>query len=222
MIQILLVEDEDSLRYMMSQYLVNHGFNVTEAKNGEQALLLMEKNKCDLIITDIMMPILDGYEFTEGVRIFDKTIPILMITAKETIDDKEKGFTVGGDDYMVKPIILKEMLLRVNALLKRSNINSTKIIKIDEFVLNQSTFTTTFKSQDIQFSKKEFLLLFKLLSNPNRIFTKNQLMDDIWGYESMSDEATVKVHISRIRDKLKDVNVFKIVTIKGLGYKGVI
>lgn len=222
MIKILLVEDEDSLRYMMSQYLVNHGFNVTEAKNGEQALLLMEKNKCDLIITDIMMPILDGYEFTEGVRIFDKTIPILMITAKETIDDKEKGFTVGGDDYMVKPIILKEMLLRVNALLKRSNINSTKIIKIDEFVLNQSTFTTTFKSQDIEFSKKEFLLLFKLLSNPNRIFTKNQLMDDIWGYESMSDEATVKVHISRIRDKLKDVNVFKIVTIKGLGYKGVI
>lgn len=222
MIQILLVEDEDSLRYMMSQYLVNHGFNVTEAKNGEQALLLMEKNKCDLIITDIMMPILDGYEFTEGVRIFDKTIPILMITAKETIDDKEKGFTVGGDDYMVKPIILKEMLFRVNALLKRSNINSTKIIKIDEFVLNQSTFTTTFKSQDIQFSKKEFLLLFKLLSNPNRIFTKNQLMDDIWGYESISDEATVKVHISRIRDKLKDVNVFKIVTIKGLGYKGVI
>lgn len=222
MFNILVVEDEKDIRYMMSEYLMNYGFHVYEAENGEEALALLEKQYIDLLVTDIMMPSMNGYSLIQELRNAGNDLPILMITAKEAIEDKERAFSSGADDYMVKPIILKEMLLRVNSLLKRVKINHEKKLQINQTMLDYESFTAKQGSQEIILTKKEFLLLFKLLSEPNKIFTKNQIMDEIWGYDSESDDSTIKVHISKIRDKFKGTSDFEIVTVKGLGYKAVI
>ncbi len=222
MFNILVVEDEKDIRYMMSEYLLNHGFHVYEAENGEVALQLLEKQYIDLLITDIMMPCMNGYTLVQELRNVGNELPVLMITAKEAIEDKELAFSSGADDYMVKPIILKEMLLRVNSLLKRVKINHEKKLQINQTTLDYESFTVKQGVKEIILTKKEFLLLFKLLSEPNKIFTKNQIMDEIWGYDSESDDGTIKVHISKIRDKFKGTNDFEIVTVKGLGYKAVI
>lgn len=222
MFQILVVEDELNIKNMMCDYLQNNGFSTVSANNGEDALRQMKTNDIDLIITDIMMPVMDGFTLSKTVRQTKPNMPILMITAKETINDKEQGYDSGADDYMVKPIVLKEMLLRVNALLKRSKIKNDKKLVVKSTVLNLDTFEVFSAGESISMTKKEFLLLFKLLSNPNRIFTKNQLMDDIWGYDSESYDNTVKVHISKIRDKFKNSNDFELIAVRGLGYKAVI
>lgn len=221
MATILIAEDEKDLRYMMSEYLENYGFKVFKAVDGKTALDVIDKTHIDLLITDIMMPNIDGNKLTKTLRLHNYNMPILMITAKETIDDKEIGFQNGTDDYMVKPIILKEMLLRVNSLLRRANINLEQKIVIGKLELNESSFTVNYDNEDIELTKKEFQLLFKLLSNPNKIFTKSQIMDEIWGYDTDSGDATVKVHISRIREKFSKIEEFKIVAVKGLGYKAV-
>ncbi len=222
MFNILIVEDEKDILHMMSEYLTNNGFHVYEASNGEVALALLEEQYIDLLITDIMMPHMDGYTLIKELREAGYDMPILMTTAKESIEDKVQAYNSGTDDYMVKPIILREMLLRVNSLLKRARVNSEKKLIIHNTILDYESFTIIQEGEEIAVAKKEFLLLFKLLSEPNKIFTKHQIMDEIWGYDSESDDSTIKVHISKIRDKCRENQDFEIITVKGLGYKAVL
>ncbi len=220
MFNILVVEDEYDIRKVVSDYLTLNGFNVYAAKDGVEALDLIYNNKFSLMITDVMMPNKDGYSLTLEVRKLGHEFPIIITTAKDAIFDKEQGFDSGADDYMVKPLILKELLLRVNALLRRSKIENNKLLVIGNTKLDYETFCIHIKDKVIELPKKEFLLLFKLLANPNKIITKDILMDEIWGYDTTSDDSTIKVHISKIRDKYQSDD-FEIITVKGLGYKGV-
>ncbi|MGL5549187.1 MAG: response regulator transcription factor [Culicoidibacterales bacterium] len=222
MFQILVVEDEQDIRQMMGEYLRANGYQVFEASNGEEALTLMEAHHIDLLITDIMMPKVNGYTLTADLRNAGYELPILMITAKETIDDKEAGFQSGTDDYMVKPIILRELSLRVQALLKRAKIAAEKQITLAHSYFDLDSLTAQVNGQDIAMPKKEFLLLFRLLTQPGKIFTRQQLLDEIWGLDSESGEGTVNVHVSRLRDRLGDCQDFEIVTVKGLGIKVVL
>jgi DNA-binding response OmpR family regulator len=201
----------------MREYLEQNGYNVYESENGEQALEMLDKAHIDLIITDIMMPLMDGYTLSDEIRQSGNDIPILMVTAKETLDDKRKGFNIGIDDYMVKPIDIDEMILRVCALLRRSKTASERKLVVGSTILNLDGFTINEK----ELPKKEFLLIFKLLSQPGRIFTRFQLMEEIWGYDSESDVRTIDVHIKRLREKVEENPDFEIVTVKGLGYKAV-
>jgi len=214
---ILVCEDEKNIRHLMREYLEQNGYNVYESENGEQALEMLDKAHIDLIITDIMMPLMDGYTLSDEIRQSGNDIPILMVTAKETLDDKRKGFNIGIDDYMVKPIDIDEMILRVCALLRRSKTASERKLVVGSTILNLDGFTINEK----ELPKKEFLLIFKLLSQPGRIFTRFQLMEEIWGYDSESDVRTIDVHIKRLREKVEENPDFEIVTVKGLGYKAV-
>ncbi len=220
MFNILIVEDELDIRKVVSDYLERNGFKTYLAANADEALEHLSITKFSLMITDVMMPKTDGFELTAEVRRLGYDLPILVTTAKDSIYDKEQGFLSGADDYLVKPLVLKELLLRVNALLRRSKIETEKMLVIGNSILNYETFSITINSKDIELSKKEFMLLFKLLSNPGKILTKEILMDDIWGYDSTSYDSTIKVHISKLRDKCISDD-FEIVTVKGLGYKGV-
>lgn len=219
MFNILVAEDDKNLRKLLIAVLKNNGYNVLIAEDGTQALELIYTNHVDLIISDIMMPKMDGYELTEELRNAGYNMPILMVTAKETFEDKKKGFLVGTDDYMVKPIDIYEMILRVSALLRRSRIVNEHRMTIGEVVLDYDELTVTKANISILLPKKEFYLLYKLLSYPKQIFTRQQLMDEIWGIEAETDERTVDVHIKRLREKLSDFTEFEIVTIRGLGYK---
>ncbi|MHB0864956.1 response regulator transcription factor [Paenibacillus sp. SEL3] len=219
MLNILIVEDDTKLQHLFSTILKKNNYNPIVAPDGEQALELMEHEHIDLIISDIMMPNMDGYEFTKQVREFNPAIPIFMITAKDTFEDKKQGFLSGIDDYMVKPIDINEMLLRIHALLRRSRIATEKKIHFGNTNLLYDNLTVVYNGKELQMSQKEFYVLFKLMSYPNKTFTRQNLMDEIWGLDNMSDERTVDVHINRIRDKLKDNQDFKIVTVHGLGYK---
>jgi DNA-binding response OmpR family regulator len=214
---ILVCEDDKNIRNLMSIFLKKENFNVYEAEDGQKALDILDTVFIDLIITDIMMPKIDGYELSNDLRKAGIETPILMITAKETIEDKRQGFKIGVDDYMVKPIDMDEMILRVEALLRRSKAVSGKVLKVGETVLDFDALTVN----GAELPKKEFMLLFKLLSSTNHIFTRSQLMDEIWGYDSDSDEQTVNVHISRIREKFESNEDFEILTVKGLGFKAV-
>ncbi|MFW7431855.1 response regulator transcription factor [Vagococcus carniphilus] len=220
--QILIVEDDANLALLYQSTLKKGQFDVITARNGIEALDLFDKHTIDLVISDIMMPDLDGYELAEAIRISNKAIPILFITAKDTFEDKKKGFDLGVDDYMVKPIDVNEMILRVEALLRRAQIVSTQKLQLGETTLDKPTLTVSFRTKTEMLPQKEFLLLYKLLSYPNKIFTRQQLMDDIWGMESDSDERTIDVHIKRLRNRLIDNRDFSIETIRGLGYKAVI
>ena len=219
MIDILLVEDDEKLNKLFYTVLSKQGFNIHNAKDGIEAFNIMENNHVDLIISDIMMPNMDGYEFTESIRKFDVEIPILMITAKDDFNSKQKSFLIGIDDYMVKPIDVNEMILRVNALLRRSKIVHDKKQVVGDTVLEYDSLSVTSNDKTIVLPQKEFYLLYKLLSYPNKVFTRNQLMDEIWGVDSPSDLQTIDVHINRLRRHFENNPDFKIVTVRGLGYK---
>lgn len=221
MFNILVCEDERNIRKLMCEYLQYENYTVFEAENGVKALDILDHNHVDLLITDIMMPKMDGYMLSRDLRESGHDLPILMITAKETIEDKKKGFKSGTDDYMVKPIDMDEMLLRVAALLRRAKIASDKKLVIGNTTLDYETFTVTVSSSSQDIPKKEFMLLFKLLSGINKIFTRQQIMDEIWGYDTESDEQTVNVHIRKLRERFEGNQDFDIVTVKGLGYKAV-
>lgn len=221
MFNILLVEDDVRLNNLIKTVLEKNGFKALCAFNANEALQIMDMQIIDMIISDIMMPGMDGYDFASAVRKNNNTVPILFVTAKDSFNDKQRGFNIGIDDYMVKPIDLNEMMLRVNALLRRSKIANEHKLTVGSTVLDYETLTVSYDNKDVILPKKEFSLLFKLLSYPNRIFTRTQLMDEFWGYNSESYERTVDVHVTRLREKFKDNTDFEIVTVRGLGYKAV-
>lgn len=219
MFNILVVDDNDSIRKLMETYLIRDGYKVFAASDGLEALKVLDKEHIDLMIADIMMPNMDGYTLTSELRTSEYNFPILMITAKESFEDKKKGFLAGTDDYMVKPIDFDEMLLRVSALLRRAKISNEHKIVVGDITLDYETLTVTTKTEAFILPKKEFYLLFKLLSYPKKIFTRQDLMDEIWGFDNETDERTVDVHIKRLREKFDAFDEFKIITVRGLGYK---
>lgn len=219
MFNILVVEDNENLRRLLCTVLTKNGYNATGAENGIAALDVLGKEYVDLIISDIMMPNMDGYELTKTLRDAKYNIPILMVTAKESFKDKQQGFLVGTDDYMVKPINVDEMILRVGALLRRAQIVNERKITCGDTVLDYDSLTVYQNESSFVLPQKEFYLLYKLIFYPNKIFTRHQLMDEIWGMDSETDERTVDVHINRLRERFKDSCDFEIVTVRGLGYK---
>lgn len=222
MAKILIAEDNDGLRQLMHIHLKRAGHQVFEASDGSEALEVMDHNHVDMIIADIMMPGMDGYELIKTLRDVNIDIPILIVTAKDTLEDKKVGFKIGADDYMTKPIEMEEMLLRVDAMLRRCRIADGQRLSVGNARLDLSTLTVTVGEREILLRQKEFLLLEKLLSSPMKIFTRQALMDEIWGYDTMSTLRTVDAHIKSLRKKLADVEDFTIETIRGLGYKAVI
>ena len=221
MFNILVVEDDQHTRKLISAVLKQEGFTSFAAVDGEDALQIMDKQQIDLIILDIMMPKMDGYELTKHLRSSDQKLPILMVSAKQLPEDKHRGFLAGTDDYMTKPLDIKEMVWRVKALLRRAQIANEHRLTIGEVVLDYDTLTVTRGDESHVLPKKEFYLLFKLLSYPNQIFTRLQLMDEIWGMESESSDTTVNVHINRLRRRFEHFPEFELVTVRGLGYKAV-
>jgi len=221
MFNILVVEDDFNLCKLMGETLRDERYTPSLAHNAKEALDILDNTHIDLMITDIMMPGMDGYTLTEELRETGYDFPILMVTARETIKDKRKGFLVGTDDYMVKPVDEEELLLRVKALLRRAKIVNERKITIGKVVLNYDTATISRENERVTLPQKEFLLLYKLLSYPDVVFTRMQLMDEIWGMDTESDDHTVSVHIGRLRERFGAWPEFSIKTIRGLGYKAV-
>ncbi len=219
MLKILMAEDDGELRRLFAHVLIKNGYSVREVSNGREALDALDGDYFDLIISDIMMPVMDGYELVRLLRDAGNTTPVMMITAKDAFDDMRLGFLSGTDDYMVKPINVNEMVLRVQALLRRAQMIHERKQTIGSTVLEYDTFTVTMNGESQVLPQKEFMLLYKMASYPGRIFTRQQLMDDIWGYDSESDTHTVDVHIGRLRERFRDCRDFKIVTMRGVGYK---
>lgn len=222
MFQILVIDDDKNIRYFIKEALELHKYQVFTAGNGQEALEILDVQHIDLVIVDIMMPGMDGYEFTKEIRTTNDSLPILMMSAKQLSIDRKKGFLVGIDDYMTKPIDLEELLLHIKALLKRYKIASERKIIIGDVVLDYDSYTVTRFDEVVELPQKEFLLLYKLLGTPDKIFTRIQLMDEIWGYECETGWETLTVHINRLRKKFDDWQCFEIVAVRGLGYKGVI
>jgi DNA-binding response OmpR family regulator len=221
MFHILIVDDDKNTRRLYQAVLESDGYQVFLAENGAVALKVMEREQIDLVVLDIMMPEMDGYEFTKILRETDQSLPILMVSAKQLPEDKKKGFLVGTDDYMTKPVDEDEMLLRIKALLRRAKIVSEHRIVMGDVVLDYDSFTVTKRDETIELPQKEFLLLYKLLSYPGKIFTRIQLMDEIWGADSDSGWETVTVHIGRLRKRFEDWEEFEIESVRGLGYRAV-
>lgn len=221
MFRILVTDDDKHTRRLLQAVLESENYTVFTAEDGEQALEIMEREHIDLVVLDIMMPNMDGYTFTETLRAADNNLPVLMISAKQLPADKRRGFLAGTDDYMTKPIDEEEMLLRIKALLRRAKIASERRIVLGDVVVDYDALTVT-RGDDIQtLPQKEFLLLFKLLSYPGKIFTRIQLMDEIWGTDSETGWETVTVHIGRLRKRFETWPEFEIVSVRGLGYKAV-
>ncbi len=221
MFHILVADDDKHTRMLLRAVLESENYTVSTAENGEQALELLDREHIDLVILDVMMPEMDGYEFTQIVRQTDSTLPILMVTAKHLPEDEKKGFLVGTDDYITKPIDEEKLLLRIKALLRRARIVSEQRIVIGEVILDYNSFTVT-RGDEVQvLPQKEFMLLYKLLSYPGQIFTRIQLMDEIWGTDSETGWETVTVHVGRLRKRFEGWNEFEIVAVRGLGYKAV-
>lgn len=221
MFNILVVEDNIDLLEITRVFLSRKGYNVIPAENGSEALDKLECNYIDLCVLDLMMPEMDGYEFIDLLKRHNYDFPIIVTTAKSAFVDMEKGFNLGADDYLVKPINYDELNLRIKALLRRSKIANDKKIVIGNTTLDYDALTVTQNGNETLLPQKEFYLLYKLLCYPNKIFTRQQLMDEIWGFDNESDEKTVNVHINRLREKFKSNMDFEIVTIRGLGYKAV-
>lgn len=219
MLKVLIAEDDRELRQLFAHVLTRNSYTVTGVSNGQEALDAMENDYFDLIISDIMMPVMDGYELVRQLREVGNTTPVLMITAKDAFDDMQKGFLSGVDDYMVKPINVNEMVLRVGALLRRAQMVSDRRQNIGDTVLELDSLTVKTAGESLTLPQKEFMILYKMAAYPGKIFTRQQLMDEIWGYETESDTHTVDVHIGRLRDRFRDNPDFKIVTIRGVGYK---
>lgn len=222
MFKILLVEDDKALNQTVCMFLNNNGFEAKGAFDAEEAFDLMYENIFDLIISDIMMPGIDGYEFARSVREINTEIPILFMTARDDFESKKKGFRAGIDDYMVKPVDLEEMLLRMEALLRRAKIASSKKIEIGNVVLDAEEHTAYFKGEEVTLTVREFDLLYKLLSYPKKTFTRSQLMDEFWEADSGSGSRVVDVYMTKLRDKFSECDDFEIVTVHGLGYKAVL
>ncbi|MBQ9797852.1 MAG: response regulator transcription factor [Clostridia bacterium] len=222
MFRILIAEDDKNARRLMAAVLTRYGYEPICAENGEEALEILDHKHVDLIILDVMMPRMDGYEFTNTLRTSGNNIPILMVTARETQEDKKRGFIIGADDYMVKPVDEEEMILRIAALLRRSQIAGERKLTVGQITLYYDSLSVQTPDGVVELPQKEFLLLFKLLSYPNKIYTRRQLMDEIWDMDSESDERTVDVHVSRVRERFRAYSDFEIVTVRGLGYKAVL
>ena len=219
MLKILIAEDDKELRQLFSHILTKNGYVVKGVSNGQEALDALDKDYYDLIISDIMMPVMNGYELVRLLRSSGSNTPVMMITAKDAFDDMREGFVSGTDDYMVKPININEMVLRVGALLRRAQmINDRKLI-FGKTILELDSLSVYTETENFILPQKEFMLLYKMASFPGKIFTRHQLMDEIWGYENESDTHTVDVHIARLRDRFKNNTDFKIVTMRGVGYK---
>ena len=221
MFTILIVEDNTDMQELFCTVLSDSGYRCLSASDGLEALRVMEQEYVDLIVADIMMPNMDGYALTRAIRDARMELPVLIVTAKDQFDDLQKGFRSGADDYMVKPVNVKELVLRVEALLRRAKIQSEKRIVVGNTVLDYDALTVTICGKEQILPQKEFYLLYKLLSYPNKIFTRPQLMDEIWGMFSETDERTVNTHINRLRDRFSGCSDFEIVTVRGLGYKAV-
>lgn len=221
MFDILVAEDDFKLNQIYCSALQDADFHTFAAYNGEEAMALVAEHPMDLVISDIMMPGIDGYTLTKYLRKEYPEMPILMISAKEGFADKRDGFLAGIDDYMVKPVDLNEMLLRVQALLRRAKIVTERKLTVGETVLRYDSYSVEFDGKTVEIPQKEFLVLYKLMSYPNRTFTRRQLMDEFWGWESDSEERTVDVHINRLRERLRDCRDLRIDTVRGLGYRGV-
>ncbi len=219
MLKILIAEDDRELRQLFSHVLIKNGYTVKGVSNGKDALDAMDADYYDLIISDIMMPVMDGYELVQLLREAGDNTPVLMITAKDAFDDMRQGFQSGTDDFMVKPVNVNEMVLRVGALLRRAQMINDRRQTIGNTILEYDSLTVITGEESLVLPQKEFLLLYKMASYPGRIFTRQQLMDEIWGYDSDSDTHTVDVHIGRLRDRFRDNMDFKIVTMRGVGYK---
>ena len=221
MFHILVVDDDKNTRLFLGAVLEEAGYTVTTASNGAEALEMMDRTHGDLVVLDIMMPKMDGYEFTRLLRESDNNLPILMVSAKQLPADKHKAFAVGTDDYMTKPIDDEEMLYRIKALLRRAKIATEHRIVIGNVVLDYDSLTVTKGDCVQELPQKEFLLLYKLLSYPGKIFTRIQLMDEIWGADSETGWETVTVHIGRLRRRFEGWEEFEIESVRGLGYKAV-
>ncbi|MBP3578672.1 MAG: response regulator transcription factor [Lachnospiraceae bacterium] len=222
MFKILVVEDEKDLNRTMCSFLSRCGYEAVGALNANEAYDEMYGQIFDIIISDIMMPGIDGYEFAKTVRELNQEIPILFVTAKDDFESKRKGFRAGIDDYMVKPVDLEEMVLRIEALMRRSKIASSKKLEIGSLVLDADEHTAYVKDEEINLTVREFNLLYKLLSYPKKTFTRSQLMDEFWDMDSASGPRVVDVYMTKIRDKFSECDDFEIVTVHGLGYKAVI
>lgn len=221
MFRIMVVEDDKNTRLLLKAVLEAENYTVFTAQNGEEALELMDRQHVDLVVLDVMMPKMDGYEFTKTLRENDSNLPILMVSARQLPADKKKGFLVGTDDYMTKPIDEEEMLLRIRALLRRAKIVSERKIAIGDAVLDYDSLTVSRGCEVQNLPQKEFMLLYKLLSYPGKIFTRIQLMDEIWGADSETGWETVTVHIGRLRKRFEQWNEFEIQSVRGLGYRAV-
>lgn len=218
MATILIVEDDKNLQLLINKRLGTY-YNILNADNGAEALDILWSRHVDLMITDVMMPEMDGFELLRHVRKNGMNLPVLILTAKQSFFDKHTGFVIGTDDYMTKPVNFDELHWRIDALLRRANIASERMIQIGKATLDEASHTITKEDIRLELPPKEFDLLYKLLSYPGIIFTKNQLLDEIWGYDSESSEDTIKTHIHRLRNKLSAFDEFRIITMKGLGYK---
>lgn len=219
MFKILIAEDDKELRQLFTHVLRQNGYSVTGVSDGSEALNAINDSYFDLIISDIMMPVMDGYDLVRALREAGTNTPVLMITAKDSFDDMKLGFNSGTDDFMVKPVNVNEMVLRVGALLRRAQMINERRLTIGDTVMECDSLAITSKGVKMILPQKEFMLLFKMASFPGKIFTRQQLMDEIWGYESETDTHTVDVHIGRLRDRFRDNEDFKIVTMRGVGYK---
>ena len=221
MFHILVVDDDKNIRMLYRAVLESANYTVFTAEDGEAALRLLDQHHIDLVVLDIMMPKMDGYEFTKTLRAGNSSLPVLMVSAKQLPADKKKGFLVGTDDYMTKPVDEEEMLLRIKALLRRAQIVSERRIVVGDVVLDYDAMTVSRGGEVQELPQKEFLLLYKLLSYPGKIFTRIQLMDEIWGADSETGWETVTVHIGRLRKRCEGWTEFEIVAVRGLGYKAV-
>lgn len=221
MFHILIAEDDSELNQLFQHVLRRSGYEATGVENGVQALEALDNAYYDMIISDVMMPGMDGLELVSALRENGNNIPVLMITAKDAFDDMRSGFASGTDDYMVKPVNINEMVLRVGALLRRARMVSEHRLRFGDTIMESDSLTVTSHGKRMVLPQKEFMLLYKMASFPGRIFTRQQLMDEIWGYDSQSDLHTVDVHIGRLRDRFRDNPDFEIVTMRGVGYKAV-
>lgn len=221
MFRILAVDDDKNTRRYLKAVLEAEGYTVFTAENGEKALEIMDSEYIDLAIADVMMPVMDGYEFTKSLREVQNNLPILMVSARQLPEDKKRGFLSGTDDYITKPIDEEEMLLRIKALLRRAKIASERKIVVGSVTLDYDSLSVKYKNEEQILPQKEFLLLYKLLSFPGKIFTRIQLMDEIWGAESETGWETVTVHIGRLRKRFEDCDEFEIQAVRGLGYRAV-
>lgn len=222
MVHILVVEDDTNLNKLVCSYLNNSGFEAKGCLNAEDAYEEMYNNLYELIISDIMMPGVDGFELAQSIRRVNKNIPILFMSAKDDLSSKQKGFQLGIDDYMVKPIELDELLLRVRALLRRANIEMERRITVGGLVLDADAMSAELDGEEIPTTTREFNIIYKLLSYPNKTFSRAQLMDEFWGVDSETSLRAVDVYITKLRDKFSVCNAFEIKTIRGMGYKAVL